>query len=295
MNLRRAAIFVRVAEQAGITTAARSLGIPKSAVSLAVSQLEAELGVRLLNRSSRVVTLTEAGVELQRRATPALRALDEAAAAATDSQGALRGTVRLTAPVEVGTRLIEPVIARFMKSHQGITVDVVLTNRVVALVDERIDLAVRGGPVVDESLVAKPLGSHHAGLFAAPDYLGRVGRPRRLADLIDHACLVYQPVASKGSWALEGPTGRETVQVRAKVGADHYAYLVRAAVSGLGVGLFPIFLCQAELERGELVRVLPKYVISDTPLHLLSLPARRCTRTVTALRDYLVRELTHRR
>lgn len=291
MNLRRATIFVRVAELGGISAAARSLAMPKSAVSLAVAQLEHELGVRLLNRSSRTVTLTDAGAELQRRAAPALRSLDEAAAAASDAQGELRGRVRLTTPVEVGSRLIEPLLARFLKSHPAVTVEVMLTTKVVDLVADRIDLAVRGGPIVDESLVAKPLGLHRAALFASPAYLAHQRRPRRLADLATQACVVYRPVSGEGTWSLEGPAGRESVVVRARVGADHYAYLVRAAVSGLGIGLFPVFLCQAEVERGELVRVLSKYAVRDTPLHILSLPAHQCTRTVLALRDFLVKEM----
>ena len=291
MNLRRAALFVRVIDQGGITAAARSLGVPKSAVSQAVSLLESELGVRLLNRSSRAVTPTEAGAALHRRAGPALQALEEAAAETRDSQGPLRGTIRLTAPVEVGTRLAEPVLSRFLLAHPGVRLEVMLTTRVVDLAEEGIDLAIRGGPVLDESLIARPLGRRDAGLFASPDYLRSRGTPRRLADLARHDCIVVRPVVGRGVWRLSSATGEQRLTVCARLGVDHFAYALRAAVSAVGLALLPLFLCEAEVSRGELVRVLPRHAMRDTPLHLVYLTGRYLSRPVAALRDVLINEL----
>lgn len=291
MNLHRAAIFVRVVDEAGFTAAARALGLPKSAVSQAVSRLEQELGVRLLNRSSRAVTLTEAGALLHRRAAPALRALDEASAEAVDAQGPLRGRIRMTAPVEVATRLLEPHLSRFLAQHPGVKLDLTLTSRVLDLAEEGIDLAVRGGPVHDEGLVARKLGEHDAGLFASPSYLRKRGRPRRVADLVNHDCVVYRPTAGRGVWILSGPERTEQVEVVARLGADYFSYLVGAVRSGVGIGLLPLFLGEPLVARGELVRVLPKYALRDKPLHLLYPSGRYLPRPVATLRDYLLRKL----
>ncbi len=291
MNLRRVALFASVLEHGGITAAARSLGVPKSAVSQAVSLLEAELGVRLLNRSSRAVTATDAGATLHRRAGPALQALEEAGAEARDTQGPLRGTIRLTAPVEVGTRLAEPVLSRFLLAHPSVRLEVILTTRVVDLAEEGIDLAIRGGPIQDESLIAKSLGSRDAGLFASPRYLRLHSAPHRLADLARHDCIVVRPVNGRGTWRLSGTSSEQRIEVSARLGVDHYAYALRAAVSGVGVALLPLFLCEAEVSRRALVRVLSRYAMRDTALNLVYPSGRYLSRPVAALRDFLVSEL----
>jgi DNA-binding transcriptional LysR family regulator len=292
MNLRRVSLFVQVVDHAGITAAARALGVPKSAVSQAVTALEHELGVRLLNRSSRSVSVTEAGAALHRRASPALEALDEARAEAVDTQGPLRGHVRLTAPVEVGTRLLEPVISRFLVSHPGVKLEVLLTTRVLDLAEEGIDLAVRGGPIDDESLIARRLGTQDAGLFAAPAYLRARGTPRRVTDLVNHDCIVVKPVNGRGTWSLMSARGAQPVEVAARLGVDHFAFAVRAATSGVGVALLPLFLCETEVTSGQLVRVLPGVGLRDTVLQLVYPSGRYLPRAVAALRDALLAELS---
>lgn len=291
MNLRRVELFVRVADEGGFTAAARALGVPKSAVSTAVTRLEAELGVRLLHRSSRRVVLTEAGAALHQQARPALRALDDAEAAVLEAHTALRGPVRMTAPVEVGTRLLSPHLTRFLALHPGVSVDVVLTTRIVDLVADGFDLAIRGGPVRDPSLVARRLGAEDAGLFAAPSYLAARGQPRRVRDLAEHDCVVYRPAAGRATWALTGPRGPERVDVAARLGADHFAFVVRAVTSGAGIGLLPLFLCDAEVARGDLVRVLPRHAMRGTRLNLVYPSARYLPRRVAALRDFLLEAL----
>lgn len=291
MNPRHAEVFVRVVDEGGFTAAARALDVPKSAVSAAVSKLEAELGVRLLHRTSRTMTLTEEGSAFYRQARPALFALAEAEASVKEARGALRGTVRITATLEVATRILEPHLARFLLLHPGVSIETVLTSRVVDLAVEGIDLAVRAGGVGDESLVARPLRAEDAGLFASPSYLDRRGRPRRLADLQSHDCLVLRPVGGRATWRLNGTRGLESVEVKARLGADQLGLLVRAAASGVGVGLFPFFVCEAEVARGELVRVLPNHTLRGSPLQLVHATARYVPRRVLALRDFLLEAL----
>lgn len=288
MNLRRVSIFVQVVESAGFTAAARALGLPKSAVSSAVSLLEEELGVQLLRRTSRTLTLTDAGAALHARAAPALRGLDEAAAAARDAQGALRGRVRLSAPVEVGTRMLEPLVARFLKKHPEVQAEVVLSSSGLDLIDEGIDLAVRSGRVTDEGLCAQRLGTLDAGLFAAPAYLKGRGRPKTLRDVAAHACVVQRVTLGKSTWRLVGPGGEESVEVTARLTADHCSFILRALVSGVGIGLLPEFLCAEELRAGQLARVLPRYAVRGTPLQLLWPSRNYEPRAVAALRAFLI-------
>lgn len=299
MNLRRLTLFVRVVEEGGFSAASRALGVPKSALSQAVTQLERELGVKLLHRSSRGVTLTDAGATLHRRTAPALRTLDEAALEVVDQNGPLRGSIRMTAPVEVATRLLEPVLSEFLVMHPDVKLDLRLTGRVLDLVEEGIDLAVRGGATHDDSLVARPLRGQDAGLFAAPSYLARRGRPRRLADLARHDGVVAGTAsASDGAlrtshvtWTLEGPRGVESVDVPVRLAVDQFGYLQRALASGVGIGLLPLFLAESERTRGALVHVLPRFAVRDTPLHLLSSSVRYLARPVAALRDHILAHL----
>jgi DNA-binding transcriptional LysR family regulator len=256
--------------------------------------LEAELGVRLLQRSSRKVTLTEAGSAFHRRAAVAFAALEEAETAATDAHAALSGTIRISAPVEVGARLLEPLISRFLGEHPEVRVDVVLTARFVDIVEEGFDLAIRGGPVRDESLIARKIGREDAALFAAPAYLEAHGRPRSVAALARHACVLFRPSGGRATWSLVGPRGVESVEVAGRVGADHFSYIVGSVVRGLGVGLLPLFLCKDQVSEGALVRVLPQHVDRGTDLHLVYASARYLPRRVAVLRDALLEGLSRR-
>lgn len=291
MNLHRLSLFVRVVDEGGFTAAARALGLPKSAVSQAVSRLERELGVSLLHRSSRAVTVTDAGATLHRRAAPALRALDDAEHAVTDAQGPLRGLVRMTAPVEVATRLLERHLAKFLLENPGVRIELSLTTRVVDLAEEGIDLAVRGGPVVDEGLVARRLGVHDAGLFASPEYLRRRGTPRRVAQLADHDCVVYRAAAGRTTWTLSSKQKVERVEVPARLGVDQFGYLLAAVRDGVGIGLLPLFMGEPEVLARTLVRVLPSHSLRAKPLHLLYPAGRYLSRPVAALRDCLLAAL----
>jgi len=289
-------VFVKVVDEGSFSKAASSLGVPRSAVSQAVSALERELGVKLLYRSSRAMAVTEAGASLHRRAAPALLALEESAAEVTDRHGPLRGSIRMTAPVEVGTRLLEPAISKFLRENPGVNVELVLTPKVLDLTESRIDLAVRGGPVRDESLIAKRLGTpHQAGLFASPSYLAAKGAPRRVADLVQHDAVVVPAIRGRGSWTLSGPGGIVKTEVRARLSVDTWGYAVRAACGGVGIALLPLFLCEAERASGALVRVLPSYSLEDTVLWLLYPSARYLSRPVVALRDSLTLAFTDKR
>lgn len=291
MDLNRAAIFVRVVEDGGFSAAARTLKLPKSSVSRAVTLLEAELGARLLQRSTRQVTTTEAGSAFYQRAARGLAGLSDAAAAVADLQGALRGPIRITAPPDAGITLLEPAVSRFAKEHPGVQIEVLLTGRMVDLVEEGFDLALRFGELRDSALIARRLGTVDAALYAAPAYLEARGTPRRVADLAAHDCVLFRGVRQKATWTLTGPRGTEKVDVGGPVSADDFSFVQRAVQSGVGIGLLPSFTCRELLQAARLVRVLPRYRSPGAPMHLVYPSARYLPHRVAAFRDVLIATL----
>jgi DNA-binding transcriptional LysR family regulator len=292
MDLNRAAIFVRVVEEGGFTAAARALRLPKSSVSRAVSLLEEELGARLLQRSTRKIRLTEAGTTFYQRASRGIAGVEEAAAAVGDLQGSLRGPIRITAPADAGVWLLAPLVSRFAEMHPAVHLDVVLTGRVVDLVAEGFDFALRAGALRDSSLVARKLGRIETALYAAPAYLARRGTPARVADLASHDCVLFRADRGRATWHLSGPAGDERVEVSGPVGVDDFSFLQRIVVAGTGVGLLPSFLCRGAVDDRSLVRLLPGYAVRTGAFHLLYSSARYLPHRAAAFRDFLIAGLT---
>jgi DNA-binding transcriptional LysR family regulator len=291
MNLNQAAVFVRVVDEGGFSAAARALRLPKSSVSRAVALLEEELGARLLQRSTRKVNLTEAGTAFYDRASRGLAGVEEAAAAVADLQGSLRGRILVTAPADVGVWLIAPVVARFVGLHPAVYVDVVLTTRIVDLVAEGFDFALRAGGVRDASLVARKLGQLDTALYAAPAYLARKGTPARPADLTSHDCILFRPDRGRVTWPLTGPSGEETVEVTGPVGSDDFAFVQRIVLAGSGISLLPSFLGTEAAASGGLTRVLPEYRGRSGSLHLVYPSARYLPARAAAFRDFVLATL----
>ncbi|WP_437999368.1 LysR family transcriptional regulator [Sorangium sp. So ce185] len=294
MDLNRIAVFVRVVDEQGFTAAARVLGLPKSSISRSVALLEEALGARLLHRSTRSVRLTEAGAAFYERASRGVASLEEAAAMVADLQSVVRGPIRITAPVDVGVAMLEPAVARFVRRHPAVRVDVVLTGRVVDLVEEGFDLALRAGPLRDGSIIARKIGQVEDALYASPRYLERAGVPGSLADLATHRCVLFRATRNRAAWRLTGPAGEETVEVEGPLAVDELSFARRAVLAGVGVGLLPMILCGREVARGRLVRVLPSHMASDAPLHLVYPSARYLPHRVAVFRDFLVESLTRR-
>jgi DNA-binding transcriptional LysR family regulator len=294
MDLNRAAIFVRVVAEGGFTAAARTLRLPKSSVSRAVTLLEEELGARLLQRSTRQLHLTDAGKTFYERVAPALTGVEEAAAAVVDAQDELRGPIRITAPLDAGVWLLGPLVGRFVLQHPGVFVDVVLTGRVVDLVSEGFDFGLRASPLRDSSLVARKLAPISVSIYAAPAYLARRGTPQSMAELAQHDCVLFRPDRGRATWKLRGPGGEESVDVIGRVGADDFFFVQRMVSQGVGIGLLPSFLCQTAVGAGELTRVLPEHSIVGGQFHLAYPSARHLPHRAAAFRDFLVEALGER-
>jgi DNA-binding transcriptional LysR family regulator len=291
MDLNQILLFSRVVESGSFTAAAKAMALPTSSVSRGVMRLEAELGTRLLQRTTRKLHLTEAGQRFYEEVTGAVGAIEQAINQASERDRQARGTVRVTLPPDLGGGFLANVIADFHQKHPCVELDVELVSRRVDLVAEGFDLAVRAGKLGDSSLVARKIADSSVGLFASPEYLRTRGKPEKLAELAKHDCLCHR--ATPNSWALTGPRGVETVGVTTVVRSNELGFLMWAVGSGLGIGLLPIeVIGRVRTERlPPFERVLPEYSQGGATLSVLWPSARYVPRRVELFRDHLIKAL----
>jgi len=273
------AVFVAVAETEGFSAAARRLGVSKAMVSVAISRLEARLGVRLFQRTTRRLSLTEAGAAALPHAQRSLLAARDAEEAATEGLTSPRGVLRINAPMSFGLLHVMPALGEFAKAHAEVRVDLVLDDRVLDLVEGGFDLALRIGMLPDSGLVAQRIGTSRNVLAAHPDYLARAGEPRSPSELAEHAALVYSLSPTGARWELTRGTKRETVRVRGPLQANSSLALHRALLQGLGLARIPLFIVGDDLAHGRLVRVLPGWELPEQGIFAL-----------TTARDHLPRK-----
>jgi DNA-binding transcriptional LysR family regulator len=288
VDLNQVAVFLKVVELQSFTAAAEALGLPKSSVSRSVAGLEQSLGVQLLQRTTRTVALTSAGSNYFREAARALAALGEAQATLSQYESTPQGVVRVTAPVDVGTTVLAEAAAVFVRKYPGIQLDFLLTARVINLVDEGVDLAVRAGVLRDSSLMARRVNSLDAWLFAAPVYLESRGTPHQVSDLAQRDCVLFRPKRGTTQWSLVGPDGPREIEVSGPVGADDFTFVREAVLAGAGVGLLPALFCEKHVENRQLVRVLAPYASAAAPLHVVWPASRHVPQRVRLVRDWLV-------
>ncbi|MBA2675045.1 LysR family transcriptional regulator [Ramlibacter sp.] len=269
--------FAEVVDKGGFAAAGRALGVPKSKLSRRVAGLEARLGVRLLQRTTRKLSLTEAG-ELYHRHCAAIR--DEAAAA-TDAlaqvQQAPRGTVRMTCPITLAQSNVGRVIAHFLVLHPEVRVEMQVTNRVVDLVEEGVDVALRVRPTLEDSgsLVVKSLGRTSGVMVGAPALLAQAGPIAGVDDLQRLPTVAMGVVDGRASWRLVGPGGKEHMFVhRPRYVADDIITLKAAVMEGVGIYMLPDYLCSESLANGRLAEVLPGWAPAQAVVHAV-FPSRR--------------------
>jgi DNA-binding transcriptional LysR family regulator len=279
--------FARVVERRSFTQAAVALGVSKSAVSERVAALEERLGERLLIRTTRKLEVTEAGLEVYAHAA---RMVDSAGAA-TRTAGAGRGMVRVNAPVTFAAMYLAAPIASFMADHPDVAVDLVLDDRLIDLVEQRTDLAIRISKLRESSLVARRLATTELHVVGAPAYLRQRGTPARPEDLLRHECLRYAVLRPEQEWRLYGPNGRIQVPVVGRFTTSTGASLRAAALAGLGLAVLPRFMIHDELRSGALIAVLGEF--APRPLGIYAIqPARRAQPPrIRALVDHLARAL----
>lgn len=292
-DLNQVATFVRVVEAGSFTAAALVLGLPKSSVSRAVARLEDELGVRLLQRTTRSLHLTDTGRAFYERSRSALASLDEAAGHAADEGASPRGTVRLTAPIDIGIFDLAETLAEFLAAHPAIRVELSLTGRYVDLVAEGFDLAIRGGELEDSSLVARKVGEGDFGLFASPSYLARRGTPVTVAELATHDFVLQRGRAGVARMHLTDAEGNvHVVEPHGPVEVDELLFVRQAIEAGIGIGLLPVSVQPRCAKAGSvLVPVLPHHRRRGGAVYVVSPPIEQLPRRVLVLREFLIERL----
>jgi DNA-binding transcriptional LysR family regulator len=254
-------LFTEVVKSQGFTAASRKLGMVPSSVSRQINALEDALGARLLNRSTRKLSLTEVGELYYDQATRILSELDDANTAVSQFEGSPRGTLRLSTPVAFGRLHITPALSEFLKRFPELGVDLTATDKVVDLVETGIDVAIRMGNLQNSSLVARKLASNRYVVCGSPDYLDRRQAPQRPEDLAHHNCLIYRFAAAPAVWTFKGAHGLEHVEVSGNLQADSFGALKSAASLGVGLALLPIWSAMPCLRSGQLQTVLRDYPV----------------------------------
>lgn len=287
-------VFARVVETNGFTAAARSLGLSKAAVSKQVARLEDRLGVRLLNRSTRRLGLTEAGRDFYERAQRILIEIDEAEQAASSRQVNPRGVLRVNAPVTYGISHLVPVLPDFMRRYPEIRVDLVLNDRFVDLIEEGFDVAIRVGlgALPDSTLVARRLAVANHTVCAAPNYLAARGTPHHPAELAQHDCLLYSYLSTGEEWRFLDAAGRPLgIRVSGPMRANNGDALRHAARAGLGIVYSPAFLMADDIAAGRLVAVLTDWRTPEAAVHAIYPPGRPLGAKLRVFVDYLAETL----
>jgi DNA-binding transcriptional LysR family regulator len=287
--------FATVVDQGGFTDAAKKMGISKSAVSKHVSSLEARLGARLLNRTTRRVSPTEIGLAYYDRARRVLNDAGEADALVTSMQSAPSGLLRISVATDFGVNHLSPVLGDFLQIYPDITVNMVLNNRYVELISEGFDMAVRVGEAEDSSLRSHKITETTRRLIASPSYLQHHGRPQRIEDLSEHRLLHHGNHASANLWRLITPSGDER-QVRGSgpLSVNDGQSLLNAAVRGLGIAYLPSFLYHTAMERGEVVDVIPDLPQTRLGIFAVHPPGRFTQPKVRAFVDFLMTQFADR-
>jgi DNA-binding transcriptional LysR family regulator len=257
--------FVKVVEAGGFAAAARKLEMSPSTVTGHIQALETRLGVRLLNRSTRKLSLTEVGRAYYERALHILADLDEVDGMAQALQTTPRGRLRLNASVSVPP-LLAPVIAEFTALHPDVTLSMAMSDRMVDLVEQGFDLAIRLVPVPDSSLIVRRIGSYRLLVCGAPDYLASRGIPRTPQDLAGHNCLSFLQSPWSNEWRFTAPDGEVSIRVSGNLETNSANALRLAAVHGQGLAMMPSFLVVDEIKSGRLVPLLTEFSSADYPI-----------------------------
>ncbi|HSF48369.1 MAG TPA: LysR family transcriptional regulator [Burkholderiales bacterium] len=285
------AIFARVAEAKSFSVAARRLNLSKSVVSKHVAKLEKSLGARLLNRTTRRLSLTEIGAVFYEHCARIVEEAEEAELAVGHFGSAPRGTIKVNASVEFGTVHVAPALPVFLAKYPEVSIDMTLSDRFVDMAEEGYDVAIRSA-WRDEpglNLVARELAPSGRKVCAAPDYFKRHGVPQAPSDLVHHNCLIYTSSGGKGEWwRFVGPEGEISVPVTGNLRINDNEALWRAVLGGGGIALLPTFLIGEDLQRGALQAALIDYTPLERSVYAVYLPNRHLSPKVRTFIDFLV-------
>jgi len=278
-------VYVLAVEKGSLSAAATACGISATMAGNHLRTLEKRLGMQLLNRTTRRQHLTDFGEDYYVRCKEILRLVAETDAQAQNLQLAPAGKLRITAPVTFGTEALMPVLSKYLERYPEVSVDAVLCDRVVDLMEEGVEAAIRIGQLPDSALIAKSLAPYRLMICASPEYLARRGTPDKPEDLSQHECLSFSPAALT-HWRLADQDGTYPVSGRLQVNHGHALRV--AALQGLGIVLQPAILLEADVRAGRLVQLFPTYELPSRPMSVVYLPDRYRSPKLRSFVDFLV-------
>jgi len=287
------ASFVAVVDAGSFVGAAEALGLSKAAVSRHVGELEKRLGVRLLQRTTRRLSLTAEGQQFQLRCRDLLAAIDEAESELSSRSGETRGQLRINVPLTFGVLHLAPLWGRFAQAHPLVGLDITLGDRMVDLVDEGYDLAVRISTLPSSNLVSRRLATTRMVLCASPGYLAEHGTPVHPHELATHRTISYSYWATRDAWQFEGPDGPVTVRIRPVLHANNGDTCRAAALDHQGVILQPDFIVGDDLRSGALVELMPEYRSIELGIHVVYPTRKQLPLRVRRMVDFLVEAFAH--
>lgn len=279
--------FVAVVEAGSFVGAAQALRTSKAAISRLVQDLEARLGARLLHRTTRRLSLTEAGRDYHQRATQILAELEEADSAASLATRRAVGLLKINAPLSFGILHLAPLWGAFLALHPEIELDITLSDRVVDIVDEGYDVAIRISRLPDSSLICRKLATTHVVLCASPGYLNAHGNPSTLEEIAHHQVIGYSYAALGDTWQLQGANGIHSVHTQPRFRANNGETCRAATLDHQGIALQPSFLIHDDLKNGRLVRILPELESPELGIYAVYPSRKHLSGKVKALIDYL--------
>jgi len=280
-------VFVKISNAGSLSAAGRQLGLPLTSVSRQLMALEEALGTTLVERTTRHLSLTEAGLLYYERAKQILEEVAEAERGLTAQTGIASGRLHVSAPSLLGRLRLAPILPGFLAEQTQVSIDLMLVDRPVRLADEGIDVALRVGPLEDSGLVVRKLDDIQLVVCAAPDYLRRRGEPATPDDLVEHDCVAFGDVPGLAEWSFEDGAVRRSLRIPTRLCANDFDALVRAALAGVGLVRVPSWQVAHCLADGQLRIVLEAYQRPPTPLSILTLRNRLLLPKVRAFVDFL--------
>jgi len=285
-------VFTQVAEANSFTAASSRLGLSRAAVSKQIAQLESHLGGRLLNRTTRKVSLTEIGQIYYERCKQILEDVADAECVVSGLNSEPRGSLRLNVPMSFGITQLAPLLKRFSQQHAHVKIDLSLNDRVIDVVEEGYDLVIRIARLKDSNLIARKIAPSRHVICAAPEYLKSKGRPTLPEDLSKHACLRYAYTKNSHEWVVTGHSGSQRVGVDGPLISNNGDAICSAAINGLGITYMPTFIAGDAIRSGALEVILPEYTCIELGIYAIYPSNRYLSAKVRAFIDFLADEIS---
>ncbi|WP_368564301.1 LysR substrate-binding domain-containing protein [Pseudoxanthomonas sp. UTMC 1351] len=282
--------FVAIAESGSVTAASIAMGTTQATLSRQLAALEKHLGCRLLHRSTRAISLTQEGETYLQHALRMLE-LKRASESALQERGRLRGRLRIACSNGFGRKLLIPALRDWQKEHPQLSMELVLSDQLSQLIEDRVDVAFRMASLKDSNLIARPIGISRRIVVASPDYIRRDGRIKAPEDLPGHQCLIFTGTERPGVWDFKGPNGKVSVRVQGRLALSTVDALQDAVLAGLGVAVMPAWFWTRELLDGQVVQLLPDYRLADHTIHAVTAARQNAASKVRLFVDFVEERL----